>query len=149
MPRYQAFSSFLTVMAKDKSMDGGVLIVEDQAVMRALLRDFLHSNFPEPGITEAADGNRALQLVREHRPVVVLMDINLPDANGLELTARIKALHPETQVIIVSHLKGAVFVERALASGASGYVIKDKIYADLLPLIASALASQRTAGEPQ
>ena len=70
---------------------------------------------------------------------MVLMDVNLPDANGIELTARIKALRPATEVIMVTNLGGSAYVERAHAAGAFGYVRKDKIYTDLLPFLTRAL----------
>ena len=118
-----------------------VLIVEDQAVIRALLRDFLQSSFPGLAISEAADGRRALQLARERRPHVVLMDVNLPDANGIELAAQIKALLPDTRVIMVTSLAGSAYLERARAAGAFGYVAKEKIFSELLPVLARALAA--------
>ena len=116
-----------------------VLLVEDRGVMRALLRDFLQSSIPGLVIIEAANGARALKIARERRPQVVLMDINLPDANGIELTAQIKAMLPDARIIIVTGLNGSAYVERALAAGAFAYVTKDKIYAELLPLMMSAL----------
>jgi DNA-binding NarL/FixJ family response regulator len=118
-----------------------LLIVDDHAVMRALLRDFLRSSIAGLDVSEAPDGARALRLARERSPQVVLMDINLPDANGIELTAQIKALLPHTRVIIVTSLAGAADLERARAAGAFGYVTKDKIYAELVPLVARALST--------
>jgi DNA-binding NarL/FixJ family response regulator len=118
-----------------------VLIIDDQSVMRALIRDFLQSSLTNLTIAEAPDGARGMKLVAERRPRVVLMDINLPAANGIELAAQIKALRPETRVIMVTNLEGSAYVERALAAGAFGYVRKDKIYAELLPLVVRALGA--------
>ena len=116
-----------------------MLIVDDQAVMRALLRDFMQSSIHGLEVSEAGDGARALKLAQERRPQVVLMDINLPDANGIELTARLRELLPDTRVILVTSQAGSAYVERARAAGAFGYVTKDKIYAELAPLVAAAL----------
>jgi len=118
-----------------------LLMIDDQSVMRALIRDFLQSSLTNLTIAEAPDGARGMKLVIERRPRVVLMDINLPAANGIELAARIKALRPGTQIIMVTNLEGSAYVERALAAGASGYVRKDKIYSDLLPLVVRALGA--------
>jgi DNA-binding NarL/FixJ family response regulator len=118
-----------------------LLMIDDQSVMRALIRDFLQSSLTNLTIAEAPDGARGLKLVTERRPRVVLMDINLPAANGIELTARIKALRPATQIIMVTNLEGSAYVERARAAGASGYVRKEKIYSDLLPLVVRALGA--------
>ena len=116
-----------------------LLLIDDQSVMRALIRDFLQTSMPDLVIAEAPDGTRGMRLVTERRPRVVLMDVNLPDANGIELTARIKELRPATQVIMVSNVGGSAYVERAHLAGAFGYVHKDKIYADLVPFLTRAL----------
>ena len=118
-----------------------LLIIDDQSVMRALIRDFLQSSLTNLTIADAPDDERGLKLVTERRPRVVLMDINLPAANGIELAARIKTLRPETQIIMVTNLEGSAYVERAHAAGASGYVRKDKIYSKLLPLVVRALGA--------
>lgn len=129
------------VRTGQNNRDIDLLVVDDQSVMRALIRDFLQSSIPDLVIAEAPDGARGLKLVTERRPRLVLMDVCLPDANGIELTAQIKILRPTTQVIMVTNLSGCAYVERAHAAGASGYVRKDKIYTDLLPLVARALGA--------
>ena len=84
-----------------------VLIVEDHAPMRAMLRAFLQAAFPACGILEAESGARALEICTARRPQLVLMDICLPDANGIELTERLKVSMSETRVIVISYLSGA------------------------------------------
>lgn len=118
-----------------------LLMIDDQSVMRALIRDFLQSSLTNLTIAEAPDGARGMRIVTERRPRVVLMDINLPAENGIELASRIKALRPGTQIIMVTNLEGSAYVERALAAGASGYVRKDKIYSELLTLVVRALGA--------
>jgi len=113
-----------------------VLIVEDQAPMRTALRDFLTLTFPALHALEAADGIAAMTLFMEHRPPLVLMDVCLPDANGIELTRRIKAIAPETVVVVMSIQNGAHIVEQALAAGAAVFISKDRIFTELAPLIA-------------
>lgn len=115
-----------------------MLIVEDNGLMRAALLQFVAAEYPGEVIHQAADGATALVLARQHQPNVVLMDIGLPDADGIELTATIMKLLPHTRVIMVTHLTDTPFRELAQAAGAFGYVTKEKIYTDLLPLIASA-----------
>ena len=90
-----------------------MLIVEDQDFMRQMLRDYLQSAYPDAAIMEAADGARALELCRSRSPQLVLMDVGLPDANGIDLTAQVKEMLPETAVIIVSQHAGQAYVERA------------------------------------
>jgi len=113
-----------------------VLIVEDQAPMRAALRDFLALTFPAWQVLEAADGATAMSVFGEHRPSLVLMDVCLPDVNGIELTRHIKEMAPETVVVVMSIQNGAHVVEQALAAGAAVFISKDRIFNELAPLIA-------------
>ncbi|MFH1185916.1 MAG: response regulator transcription factor [Chloroflexota bacterium] len=129
-----------------------MLIVEDQDVMRRMLVEYVQSAYPDAAIMEAADGARALQLCRGSRPQLVLMDVALPDANGIELTAQIREMLPETEVVIVSQHAVVAYVERAHAAGAFAYITKDKVYRDLLPTIDRALGrapSGNSHGDPQ
>lgn len=116
-----------------------VLIVEDQALMRQSLRDFLQSAFPDCKVHVAADGGNALEACKAYRPNLVLMDKCLPDADGIELTARLKILYPGIQVIVVSYRSGEIYVQRALAAGARAYLLKDNLATDLIPAVAAAI----------
>ncbi|MBI5908336.1 MAG: response regulator transcription factor [Betaproteobacteria bacterium] len=116
-----------------------MLIVEDQAVMRRILAEYVQSAYPDAAIMEAASGARALELCRSSSPRLVLMDVRLPDANGIELTAQIREMLPETEVVIVSQHAVEAYVERARAAGAFAYITKDKVYRELLPTIDRAL----------
>ena len=126
-----------------------MLIVEDQDYMRRMLREFLQAAFPGKNIHEAADGRSALAVCLERRPGIVLMDIGLPDANGIELTAQIKIMLPDTAVIIVSNLTGSAYTERAKAAGAFAYINKEAIHDLLLPAISAALGLSRSTNDPQ
>ena len=129
-----------------------ILIVEDQGYMRRTLREFLQSVYPGINILEAEDGRGALALCRERRPALVLMDIALPDTNGIELTEQIKAMLPDSHVIIVSSHTDSAYIERAQAAGALAYIFKDKVYSELLPAMSAALGrtkTEREQGQPQ
>ncbi len=116
-----------------------VLIVEDQALMRQTLHDFLQDAFPGCKFLDVADGASALEACNAYRPVLVLMDKCLPDADGIELTVRLKKLYPAIQVIVVSYLSGEIYVQRALAAGARAYLAKDNLATDLIPAVAAAI----------
>jgi len=116
-----------------------VLIVEDQALLRRTMRELLQDAFPGCNFLDAADGASALQACNAHRPVLVLMDKCLPDADGIELTARLKKLYPAIQVIVISYRSGEIYVQRALAAGALAYLVKDSLATDLIPAVAAAI----------
>jgi two-component system response regulator EvgA len=116
-----------------------VLIVEDHDAMRALLREFVNGVCPDCSILDAANGAQARMLVSQCRPAVVLMDIGLPDANGLALTGEIKALYPETKVIVVTQYGENHYREHAGRAGAFAFVAKDRISTELLPHVVRAL----------
>lgn len=116
-----------------------LLIVEDQAAMRASLRTYVGSAFPAVQVLESATGAQALKTCAEVRPQLVLMDIRLPDANGIELTRRLRSLSPAPAVIVVSFLKGQPYVDRAREAGACQYIWKGNLDAELIPAITWAL----------
>lgn len=80
-----------------------ILIIEDNTVFRQLLKETLQSNFPSLEISEAETGEKALQSIESAPPNLIFMDIKLPDANGLELTRKIKARYANTVVAIYTN----------------------------------------------
>lgn len=123
-----------------------VLIVEDQALLRNSLCNFLQGAFPDVIFLEAADGAGAIAACNTHRPRLILMDVCLPDANGIELTRRVKTLLPDTQVIVMSYKSGETYVNRALAAGARAYICKDHLTTDLIPMVADAIGRDPAKG---
>ena len=102
-----------------------VFIVDDHPVFRQGLRDVLETD-PELNVVgEAADGEVAIELVHEINPDVILMDINLPTINGLQVTRKIKSQLPDVKVIMITGYDDAEQVFHALRSGASAYCPKD------------------------
>ena len=129
----------------DASRQPLMLIVEDRDVMRAMLHEFVQNAFPACAILDAATGGHAMKLCAEHRPDLVLMDVNLPDANGIELTTRVRIQWPTTRVIVFSYLGTDAHVERASIAGAFAYVAKDRLIPDLIPAITGALGIARSS----
>jgi two-component system response regulator DegU len=112
-----------------------VLVVDDHEEFRGIIRQILRA---EPGLTvagEAGDGEAAVEEVRRHRPALVLMDVAMPRLDGFEATRRIKALHPETKVLILTVHTAEGYRELARASGADGYLPKQEVIARLIPAI--------------
>lgn len=116
-----------------------VLIVDDQAPMRRLLHSFVCTAISGLTVLQAADGASAMHLCATHQPRLVLLDVSLPDGNGIELIAGIRTLFPRTQVIVVSQHAAGPYREHARAAGAYAYVVKADLHTELLPHVAQAL----------
>ncbi len=114
------------------------LIVEDYAPYREIIKETLKTFSPSMVIQEASEGNEAIQKVRTFQPQLIFMDIRLPDENGLQLTERIKASHPDTKVIIMTGYDSVEYREAAVRCGTNGYMTKDSLNpAELETLIKS------------
>jgi two-component system sensor histidine kinase/response regulator len=124
-----------------------ILIVEDNAHMRRLLVGLVRSILRPNRVLEAADGRGALQACRGARPKVVVMDVRLPDANGIELTAEIKSMLPQSVVVIVSSTGNARSREAARAAGAAAYVLKEDVYEKLPAALLKALGKEPASRE--
>lgn len=108
-----------------------VLIADDHQILREGLRSLLQS---EPGIevvAEACNGRDAVRLARDLRPDVVIIDVEMPDLNGVEATGQVLAEVPKTKVIALSMHSDRRFVTGMLAAGACGYLLKDAAFEEL------------------
>jgi len=107
-----------------------IILADDHALVRAGFRALLR----EMGIqilAEAGNGWEVLQRVSEHQPDVVLMDIAMPELNGLEATARLTQQFPTVRVVILSMHANIEYARRALQAGAAGYLLKNAKAAEL------------------
>ncbi len=101
-----------------------VLIVDDHPIVREGLRSTLNGKEVRV-LGEAANGAEAIERVRELRPDIVLMDVRMPDMDGLTATEMIKKEQPETAIIVVTSYESIDYLKRAILAGAAGYVLKD------------------------
>ena len=116
-------------------MEVTVLIVDDNAQLRALIREIVAEASNLQVVGEAADGAEAIQLVQALRPAIVLLDLIMPQVNGLEVLRWIKVEHPETKVIIVTVHDEDAYRQAAEASGADAFLLKKTLGTVLLPTI--------------
>lgn len=100
-------------------------IVDDEAFVRHALRAYLTQEDDIDVVGEAAGGNEALALVAEHSPDVLLLDLQLPDLDGVEVTRRLMAQPDPPRVVVVTAHITDLYVTPALLAGASGYIVKD------------------------
>ena len=116
-------------------MGATILIVDDHAQLRALMREIVAEASDLHVVGEAADGAEAMRLVQALRPAIVLLDLVMPQVNGLEVLQWIKAERPETKVIIVTVHDEDAYRQAAEASGADAFLLKKTLVTDLLPTI--------------
>lgn len=109
-----------------------VLLVDDHAIVREGIRAILESQPDLAVIGEAATGREALAQIDSQRPDVVLMDLTMPDLNGIDATIAIKRAHPEIQVLVLTMHDSDEHFFRLLQAGASGYLLKGGGKNDLL-----------------
>ena len=112
-----------------------ILLVDDHQIMRQGLRALLQTHAEMKVIAEASDGRTAVALAKQHSPDVVVMDITMPDLNGIEATRQIVAASPKTRVIALSAHADLRSASEMLKAGAKGYLIKEGIFEELAEAI--------------
>jgi DNA-binding NarL/FixJ family response regulator len=108
-----------------------IVLADDHALFRAGMRALLQSLGDLDVVAEAGDGRAALQLVEALQPDVLLVDVGMPELNGLEVAERVSKDFPQVHVIIVSMHATAEYARRALRAGAKGYLLKGASTAEL------------------
>lgn len=115
-----------------------VLLTEDHTIVREGLCSLLENEAGIEVIGEAENGREAIDKVQQLHPDVVLMDISMPDLNGLEATRQIKQQFPEVKVLILTMHADEEYVFQILKTGASGYVVKQTAFEELVQAIKTA-----------
>ena len=117
-----------------------VLIVDDQTILAEGIKSVLETDAEIEVAGIAADGAAAIEKCRVYRPDVVLMDIRMPNMNGVVATQRIKAEFPETKVIVLTTFDDSDYILNAINHGASGYLLKDIGSSALIDAVKNACA---------
>jgi DNA-binding NarL/FixJ family response regulator len=102
-----------------------ILIADDHEITRAGIKLLLSYQFKYQVIAEASNGNEAVALTVKHEPDIVLLDINMPESNGLYAAKQIKKHRPDTKIILLTGLTNNVIIDKALTTGADGYLLKN------------------------
>ena len=116
---------------KKNSAGRRILIAEDHKMMREGLRALLEEKLGYECVAEANDGYEAVRQAKELHPDIVIMDIMLPNLNGIDATRQIKSAQPEIEVVVLSMHATRSYVLQLLQAGASAYLLKDSALEDL------------------
>jgi two-component system response regulator NreC len=112
-----------------------ILLVDDHAVVRQGFKMILAAQPDMEIVGEAGNGREALDLAGQLQPDVIVMDVAMPELNGIEATRRVADLSPRSRVLALSMHKDSVYVREILRAGARGYLLKDSIAGDLLAAV--------------
>jgi DNA-binding NarL/FixJ family response regulator len=121
-----------------------ILAVDDHPLFREGIAAILAGQPDMSLVGEAADGREAIQQFRAHHPDVVLMDLQMPEMNGLDATIVIQGEDPGARIIILTTYLGDVQVMRALRAGARAYLLKNLLHKELLDTIRAVYAGKKT-----
>lgn len=123
----------------DGSPTRSILVVDDSLPMRTALCDLLEVFCPDFTIQQADCAEKALEMVASQVPDLVLMDIALPGMDGLTCLKEILCLHPQVLSVVISYHEEHPYHQKALHAGANAYIVKRRLYLDLIPVIKSIL----------
>jgi two-component system, NarL family, response regulator len=120
-----------------------ILAVDDHALIRQGIVGLVADQSDMSVVAEASNGREAVQQFRAHCPDITLMDLQMPEMNGLDAIIAIRGEFPEARVIVLTTYTGDVQVLRALKAGARGYLLKNSLHKELLETIRSVHAGKR------
>ncbi len=120
-----------------------VLCVDDHPLLREGIAAIINSQPDMVLIAEASNGTEAIQKFKEHRPDVTLMDLRLPDINGVDSLMAIRADAPDARIIMLSTFEGDVEIQRALQAGARAYLLKNMPPKELVEVIRQVHAGKK------
>jgi DNA-binding NarL/FixJ family response regulator len=120
-----------------------ILAVDDHPLFREGIAALLEGQPDLSLVAEASDGREAIQQFRAHRPDIILMDLQMPELNGLDATIAIRGEDPAARIIVLTTYTGDVQVMRALRAGARGYLLKNLLHKELLDTIRAVHAGKK------
>lgn len=114
-----------------------ILLADDHDIVRRGLKDLLEQQVDWQVCAEAANGREAVELALQHRPHVAVIDLSMPELNGLEATRRIRQGLPDTEVLIFTMHESEELIREVLGAGARGYLLKSDAVRQLIPAVES------------
>ena len=114
-----------------------ILLADDHDIVRRGLKDLLEQHVGWQVCAEASNGREAVELALQHRPQVAVIDLSMPELNGLEATRRIRQALPDTEVLIFTMHESEELIREVLGAGARGYLLKSDAVRQLSPAVES------------
>ena len=133
----------LAAQKQNRRKSKRIVIVDDHPVLRKGLGRIINSNDDFVICGEAGEANEGMALIRRERPDLVIADIGLPGASGIELTKNIRAEFPSMPVLILSMHEESLYAMRALRAGATGYIIKQEAIEKIADAVREVLSGRR------
>ena len=127
----------------DASAQIRILAVDDYALVREGISVLVETQPDMTLVAEASNGREAIQQFRTHRPDITLMDLQMPEMNGLDAIVAIRGEFPDAKIVVLTTYKGDVQVLRALKAGAQGYLLKTTFHKELLDTIRAVHAGRK------
>lgn len=121
-----------------------ILVVDDHPIVRQGIAVLVGTQPDMSLVAEASNGREAIQQFRAHRPDVTIMDLQMPEMNGLDALATIRGEFPDARIIVLTTYTGDVQILRALKSGACGYLLKNTFHKELVDTIRAVHAGKKT-----
>jgi DNA-binding NarL/FixJ family response regulator len=121
-----------------------ILAVDDHPILRQGIAGLIADESDMTLVAEAANGREAIQQFRTHRPDVTLMDLQMPEMNGLDAMIAIRGEFPDARIIVLTTYTGDVQATRALQAGARAYLLKNSLHKELLDTIRAVHAGRKT-----
>lgn len=121
-----------------------ILAVDDHPLLRQGIAGLIADESDMTLVGEAADGREAVQQFRTHRPDITLMDLQMPEMNGLDAMVTILAEFPDARIIVLTTYSGDVQALRAIKAGARAYLLKNSLHKELLDTIRAVHAGKKT-----
>ena len=128
----------------DETIPIRILVVDDHPVVRAGIETLVLGHKDISVVAQAGNGREAIQQFRSHHPDVTLMDIQMPQMNGLDALMTIRNESPEARIIMLTTYAGDAQVMRAIKAGAQGYLLKSALHRELLDTIRAVHAGKKT-----
>ncbi len=124
-----------------------IMIVDDHSMIRKRIRQIISEETDMEVCCEAAGGIETIELLEKQKPDIIVLDLNMPDQNGLETLSKIRTFHPEMPVLMLTALSEGMYSVKAMKAGASGFIPKESAREELVKTIRTIIDKKDNDGK--